>query len=268
MHAPKHIDFQFSRHQDMLLRLAEALPPSPERLAMILVGSVARGEAREDSDVDVLLLHSNGSYASRHVQPKSQLVELVTSPSGGMSIEDIDMNFLHEALSFGNEPTRWMFTDAKILYSEVPGLTEHIQAIATYPLELQATRMHSFASQLPMHFSYLELAEWSKNPYLLAEASCKIIHFAGRLILAANAMLYPNRKWFWSAIHQVSHKPEHFCSLANELLQAPSIASAELLLEHLYAYRQDFAPPSDWREQFAADSVRHWQRGNVPLEDC
>ena len=47
--------------------------------------------------------------------------------------------------------------------------------------------MESFASQLPVHFSYLELGEFSDNAYILNETAVQMALFGGRLLVKTGA---------------------------------------------------------------------------------
>ena len=263
-----HFQTQFPWHNQTVARTIHELPPSEERRAMILVGSVARGDARSDSDVDILLLMNSPVPDSGLSGTSFPTDNWVVPPCGGLSLEYIDQSFLNDAQGFGSEPTRYMFKDALLLYGNDLSLAYSLKQIATYPRYLQKDRILEFASQLPAHFSFLELAEYSGNRYLLSETAYKLVHFAGRLVLAINAELYPGRKWFWRSIRLAYNKPSEFCDLALALLEQPSIAKGEEFLQCLYNYYSLTLPPEDWQERYTLSSIRKWRKNPVDLIEC
>ena len=263
-----HFPIQFQWHDQTIARAIQELPPSEERQAMILVGSVARGDARCDSDVDILLLMNSPVPESGLSGTDFPTDSWCISPCSGLSLEYIDQKFLDDALGFGSEPTRYLFKDALLLYENDLSLAYTLKQIATYPRHLQNERILEFASQLPAHFSFLELAEYSDNRYLLSETAYKLVHFAGRLVLAINAELYPGRKWFWRSIRLASNKPQRFCDLAHALLEQPSIAKGEEFLQCLYKHYNLTLPPENWQEHYTLSSIRKWRKYPPDITEC
>ncbi len=213
-------------------------------VAVILIGSLARGDARDDSDVDCNIL----------VKEKKELC-------------DITKDDLRHTIAHGNELTRWSYTSAKVLYTtddEIEGL---IKQIPVYPESRRQYNMESFASQIKMHFAYLQLAEYSKNTYLLHETAAKIALFSGRLILADNRVLYPNRKWYSREIQRIADKPQGFYESMCELLNAPSIDRARTFIDGLFAYKAYPEPAEGWVNRFNKDSVLSWKNGTFSIED-
>ena len=213
-------------------------------IAAILIGSLARGDEREDSDVDIdLVVREKRSNAEK---TKDDLV----------LIRD-----------HGNELTRWSFTDAKVLFSVDNEIESIIRMIPVYQEGERRRKMESFASQIRMHFAYLQLAEYSSNPYLLHETAVKIALFAGRLVLADNRVLYPNRKWYFREIKRVRDKPVNFDEDMCALLSSPSIAGAQRFIDGLFAYKSYPEPAEGWPSRFNDDSVFHWMNGTFSIED-
>ena len=213
-------------------------------IAAILIGSLARGDGREDSDVDIDLVVRNKRSNAEKTRDDLVLIR-----------------------DHGNELTRWSFTDAKVLFSLDDGIESIIRMIPVYQEDERRRKMESFASQIRMHFAYLQLAEYSSNPYLLHETAVKIALFAGRLVLADNRVLYPNRKWFSREIQRVKEKPANFYEDMCSLLGAPTIAKAQGFIDGLFAYKRYPEPVEGWGARFNDDSVFHWMNGTFSIED-
>lgn len=52
-------------HRDLIDRMQARYQADPDVLALIVIGSVARGEASERSDVDALAILSDAAFARR-----------------------------------------------------------------------------------------------------------------------------------------------------------------------------------------------------------
>ena len=230
--------------QKQIAEITERHRKDKNVVAVILIGSIARGDAREGSDVDYNLV----------VKERRELCDVTK--------DDLKFTIAH-----GNELTRWSYTSAKVLYStddEIEGL---IKQIPVYPENRRQYNMESFVSQIKMHFAYLQLAEYSKNTYLLHETAAKIALFSGRLILADNRVLYPNRKWYSREIQRIEDKPKDFHEKMCELLTAPTIDKARTFIDGLMAYKAYPEPAEGWVNRFNKDSVLSWKNGTFSIED-
>ena len=146
-------------------------------------------------------------------------------------------------------------------------IEEIIERIAVYPEDEREEKMESFYSQLPVHISYIELGEYSKNHYLLAQCSERIVLFGGRLILAHNRIIYPGRKWFMQKLEQAPDKPEGLMDLANELLEKPSIKAAYAFFESIKNFKDWPQPKEGCWGRFRRDCELHWRSGKAPIDD-
>lgn len=221
---------------------------NPDILACILIGSQARGDAREGSDIDFNLVMSDGK----------------TDPENTSHVSKRDLIQIRD---HGNELTRWAYTNAKLLFCWDQELVAIVQAIPVYPEADRIRKMESFVSQIHMHLSYLKLAEYSSNCYLLHETTVKIALFCGRLILADNRILYPNRKWFKRELLAAPDQPKGFSADLEAMLQTPSIAAAEALINKLLNHKKYPEAPEGWFNRFHKDSVLHWCNGTFSIDD-
>jgi predicted nucleotidyltransferase len=70
-------------HQRTIQRMISRFQPDPAALALIIIGSVARGDARADSDVDCYLLMDDQAYQSRRVATTYPPVSALAPAGGG-----------------------------------------------------------------------------------------------------------------------------------------------------------------------------------------
>jgi hypothetical protein len=63
------------------------------------------------------------------------------------------------------------------------------------------------------------------------------VHFAGRLILAYNRMLYTYSKYLLARVAQAPEKPENFIEMAEKAVREPGSKTAYDLVECVKQYR-------------------------------
>lgn len=259
----------YPHHQRTIQRMIDRFQPDPTVLALIIIGSVARGDERADSDVDCYLLVDDPAYQARRVthQLLINADDLCDYPHGQAGGRVIDLTYLRDIAARGPEPARFAFVQALPAFTRLPNLDELLAPIAQYPEHERTEKLISFASQLPVHLSYLELGEYSRNPYLLAQTAVEIVLFGGRLILAYNRMLYPNRKWFLREFARAPAKPDGIIELAEQLLAHPTIACATTFCERILQFQPWPQPAEGTLARFQNDRELHWREPGVPLAD-
>ena len=259
----------YDHHQRTIERMTERFHADPTVLALIIIGSVARGEAQAESDVDCYLVVTDEAYQMRHATNQLMVTadDLCNYPDGHAGGRVLNLAYLRDVAERGPEPARFAFLHAIPALTRLPNLDELLAPIAPYPEHERTEKMISFASQLPVHLSYLILGEYSQNPYLLAQTAVELVLFGGRLILAHNRMLYPNRKWFLREFERAPEKPPDIMAIAKDLLQQPSIAVATTFCERILQFQLWPQPPEGTLARFQNDRELQWQWGGVPLAD-
>jgi hypothetical protein len=256
-------------HRRAIARISERMQADPDVLALIIIGSVARGDAGGGSDLDGYLLLTDTAYQARQAAGAQawSADELCDWPGGSAGGLLVDLAMLSDVAERGPEPARYAFTGAFAPFSRLPNLEALLQRIPVYPEHERTEKLTSFASQLPVHLAYLRLAEYSGNAYLLAETAVELVLFGGRLILAHNRMLYPNRKWFMRELARAPEQPPGLRGLAERLLRTPSIAHGEAFCDAVLGFAPWPRPPEGTMARFQRDRELHWRRGTAPLAE-
>lgn len=256
-------------HRQTIEKLKNHFEADTRFLALIIVGSVARNEATEGSDLDFVLVATDDEHIKRQAAKSLfYTADDITDHDGGQAGGYIiDFQYLLDAVERGDERTRFQFVKAQIVFSRIANLEQVVSNIAAYPEHERIEKMKSFYSQLPLHFSFMELAEYSQNAYLLSETAVALVLFGGRLILAHNRMLYPNRKWFMREFEKAPDKPDGIIDLATRLLRQPSITNAKAFYDSIARYTDWPQPDEGTWQRIHEDSVWNWRNGKLSLAE-
>ncbi|MBT8093044.1 MAG: nucleotidyltransferase domain-containing protein [Gammaproteobacteria bacterium] len=256
-------------HQRAIDRLADAYRDDQRFRGLIIGGSVAKGYARDDSDVDFLIIATDEAF-EEHRRARDLFInrrDLCDYDGGFVDGKIINVAFLESLAEKGNEPSRAAFEGAFAAYSHVPGLDALLQRIPVYPEAGHEERIRAFYGMAFMQHWFIHEAERHGNGYTLMRAATQLALFAGRLILAHNRRLFPYHKWLPRALELVDKKPTHFMECFNALLNEPCGDQAT----HLFGQVRDF---QDWGVSdleaytwFMTDVEWSWMSGTTPIED-
>lgn len=260
----------FPQHQRTIDRLITLFQDDARFPAMIIGGSVAKGRAQAESDVDVTLVATDEEYARR--LPTHDLwymsSEVCDYPGGYAEGKIVDMQFLRDAAEHGSEPARAAFVHSFLGYSHLPELADLLPRIPVYQEQDRLAKMRSFYSQVAVFNWYMGDGEKRQDPYLQSQAAAHMTFYGGRLILAYNRVLYPYHKWFLYELEHAEHKPEHFVELLRTLVSQPAREHAQAFFDALTSFH-DWGVPQGLEilVQFARDAEWNWRDGRPPLQD-
>jgi hypothetical protein len=247
----------FEHHTRTIENLKAYFEPNGDYLAFIVNGSVARGDAGEESDVDFYLVVGDSVFdnlsanSATIIEAHEHCVPPCPEANGSL----ISKTELKRIYDQGNEIERWAFYRAKIIFSKDSELNQLVAAIPRYPEQGRTRRMESYYSQMFYHLSFLEFACYSQTKYLIYETATKMILSIGRLILADNRILYPNRKRFFSELEKVPDKPAGICETMVAFLDEPTIPAGHRLIEMVQNHKTYPVPPEGIKARIAKESL-------------
>ncbi len=256
-------------HRQACDRLVAELRENPGFRAVILSGSVSRDWARDDSDIDLILIATDEEYARRRDADDIHYMntEACDYPGGYAEGKVIPLSFLEEVADHGSEPARAAFSGNQILYSRVPQLEALLARATAYPEDERIPKIQSFYAQLLIHYWYIgEALRWD-DAYLLTHSTANFTLFAGRLILAHNRMLFPYHKWFMSELRRAPDRPNDLIEHIETLLERPCQQYADALLASVVNFRDWEKPTTDVATRFMEDSEWNWRAGPAPIGD-
>lgn len=256
-------------HQRAIDRLADAYRDDPEYRGLIIGGSVAKGFAREDSDVDFLIIATDDAFEER-LAARDLFInrrDLCDYEGGFVDGKIINLAFLEDVAEKGNEPSRAALEGAFAAYSHIPDLDALLRRIPVYPESGHDERVKAFYCMAFMQHWLMHEAERHDNRYTMTRAAVQLALFAGRLVLAHNRRLFPYHKWFPRTLASVPDRPDDLMMRFNALLDEPSGANATALFESVRAFRDWDVSDLDAYTWFMTDVEWSWMSGSAPIED-
>ncbi len=259
-----------AHHKQAIERLIKLFEDDPRYRALIIAGSIAHGNAKSSSDIDVVIVASDEEFERRKQTNDYAYFnfEICDYPGGYIDGKVVNLQFLEEAADHASEPTRYAYVGAYPAYSHIPGLDDLLKRIATYPEHEREKKMASFYSQILVLGRYfVHQAIQRDDPYLLLHTVSDLVLFGGRLILAYNRQFFPCHKSLLEAVAQAPAKPDDFLSLADTLLRHPTADNAQAFCDCISNFQDWGIDYMQGISHFFEDVEWNWRSGYPPLED-
>ena len=239
-------------------------------ISIILGGSVAKGCARADSDIDAIIVVTDEKYAA--LEKENRIAECIwghcTYEHGYFDIKYTTVKYLEALESRGSEPSRNAFKSSVCIYGDNKKVIELIKKIPVFQKHEKADKMLSFYSALNLSHGYL----WSMskdNAYLKIRSASDIVLFGLRLILQNNEVLFPCHKALFETVEKLEpeSKPDNIIEKANCFLNNLTDESKNEFVNAVLDFI-DYIPPEDYAEvltRFIDDNEIWWykQRPNI-----
>ena len=256
-------------HQRAIDKLVATYENDKDYLAIIIGGSVAKNCARDDSDVDFMIVATDEAYA-RRLRVGDLFInrtDLCDYPGGFVDGKVINLDYLHQAARKGNEPSRAAFDGAFPAYSKIDDLSDILKDIHRYPEAQRAERMRTFYAMAFIQQWLMGEASRHDNPYTKTRAASQLALFAGRLILAYNRVLFPYHKWFLHYLDKCPEKPDHFMEYLRTVLEVPNAENAQRLFQSLQAFQDWGVTDLEAYRWFMQEVEWSWMKDQTPMED-
>lgn len=257
-------------HQSAINNLIEFLKNKDEFLAIIVAGSIAKGIAKESSDVDVYLVVTDDEFNLR--KQENQLFffnkDLCSYPGGYIDGKVINLSFLEKAALQGSEPTRASFLGATCVFSRISGMEEIIKRIPVYPENKRSNNIIDFYAQVLLYGNYFAIQALEQgNAYLASHSVSNLVLFASRMILAHNRILFPCHKSLMASVEKAIDKPDDFIERANELLLNPTKEKVKEFVERVSSFGDWGITYGQAVSIFVENNEWNWMDQEPPLQD-
>jgi predicted nucleotidyltransferase len=257
-------------HKQAIANLVKRFQQDVDYLAVIIAGSVAKGLAREDSDIDCYLVVNDELFEER--KQRDQLFyyakEGCDYKGGYYDGKIINYAFLRAAAERGSEPTRASFEGAFVGFSRIPELSELVSRIAIYPEANREKNFTDFFAQVELYGGYFaDRALTLNNTYLLSHAVSQVALFGGRLILAYNRIMFPCHKSMMTTLEKAPEKPESYMELQELMLRNPNKETINAFVECIRSFYDWGITPSESVSRFILNNEWNWLDHEPPISD-
>ncbi|WP_203582420.1 nucleotidyltransferase domain-containing protein [Microbacterium hibisci] len=251
-----------------LAAYVDSVRDQPGALAVVLVGSVAQGRERDDSDVDVYLVVDDARFAAETAAGRFAWIERRDEdyPGSYIDIKLASPAYLAAAVDRADDPTRASFLGARVAWSVLEGLDETVARIAELSDGVWDERVRSHVAQARLYGGYfLRQADERGDEFLRRHAGLHLALAAARAALAANRVMLPGPKYISKLVRTVA-TPEGFVEAWSRVVDDPDTGSGRDLLRILDEWLAGELTPDETLSTFIRDNELAWLRGTVPAE--
>jgi hypothetical protein len=256
-------------HDETIENFTRLQTDRPEVLGIVVVGSVARGDERSASDVDVYLVITDDAYAAAEQAGRIAMVnrEGVSYHGGYVDIKLASPGYLSAAVERADDPTRASFLGARVVLDRTGGLAETVQAIIHLPAEVWAERVHAYRSQVALYAGYfLRQAHERDDDFLLKHSAVHAAFAAGRAALALHHRLFRGQKYLADDLARLPDLPESFRTAWHAVLDDPSPTTAADLIAELDSMAGSPLTVDESLSTFITDNELAWLHATIPPE--
>ena len=221
-------------HEDSLQILKEHFQNDSDVIALILGGSVAKGEERPDSDLDAMVIITDQAYQKRKAGGK--LSECITGKctyeGGYFDIKYFTKGYLEAAAERGSDPTRNSFIKAKVIFSSDSSIESLIKQIPVYPKDKKFERIKLFHSILRYANGYFyNGAKRNNDQYMFDKCRYEVVYAGLRMLYAYNEIFFPCHLRLIEYAERLPNKPEGIVELAKAVSEKRDTESKDAFVE-------------------------------------
>ena len=251
-----------------LAAYVESVRDEPGTLAVVVVGSVAQGRERPDSDVDVYLVVEEERFAAETAAGRFAWVDRwgLDYPGSYVDIKLASPDYLTRAIERADDPTRASFVGARVMLDKTEAIADQVAAIVTLPDQVWQKRVTAYRAQARLYGGYfLKQGDQLGDQFLVQHAGVHLALAAGRIALAQHHRFFSGQKYLTATLAELD-LPVRFETTWRHVVQAPSAAVGQHLLEAIDVW---LGPPEDFDLQlsrFIADNELAWLNDTIPPE--
>ncbi|MDR0302300.1 MAG: nucleotidyltransferase domain-containing protein [Treponema sp.] len=247
-------------HEESIVNMVNHYRENKAIKALFLIGSVATGTERPDSDIDAVAIVPMDYYEQKKNNEglEETYFGKCTYEGGYFNIHYMTHEILKELAEKGTEPMRNMFSCAKPLFCDDPDLPQLTAKINIYPKNEAAQKQFKFYCTLRMFYNYF----WKSckpQGYMRLHVADGMIYNLYRLILLENEILFPSMRKLEEYTERAPNKPEDIIKKCRRFMQTLSDEDCLAIIESYeswtsYDYPKDhhvimnnFADPYEWQ---------------------
>lgn len=226
---PSEVKQMYKHHEESIEKLKEYFLPMKGMIAIVLDGSIVKGNERPDSDIDALIVVTEETYAELAAQ--NRLAEVIpghcTYEGGYFDVKYKTKAILEEAAQYASEPTRNAYVKARILYSSDADIAPLVEKIAAYPEHEREAKIQCFNANLQLNRGYFLHCVPEENAYMRAHLTQEIVYSVYRLILIENRELFPCNRRLEETVAKCKKRPADILERGAAFLREVTITNCE-----------------------------------------
>ena len=211
----------YEHHRRSVEKLREYFEGREGVIAVVLDGSIVKGTARPDSDVDAVVVVTEEAYAA--LKKENRLAEVITGhctyPEGYFDVKYKTKDILRRAAQYASEPTRSAYEKAVVLCSKDEEIAPLVEKIAAYPEETVQSKLNCFCANLQLNRGYFLRCVKEDNAYMRAHLAQEIVYSVYRLILLENRKLFPCNRRLEETVRSCKKRPADILELGAKFLK-------------------------------------------------
>jgi len=222
----------YKHHEESIKNMINHYRENKAIRALFLIGSLATGTERSDSDIDAVAIIPKDYY--EHKKKNEGLEEIYfgkcTYKGGYFNIHYMTYENLKEFADKGTEVTRNMFSCAKPLFLDDLDLFRLVEKIPVFPKSEAAQKQFKFYCMLRMFYDYY----WKIcNPrdYQRIHIMDGMIYSLYRLILLENEILFPSMRKLEEYVERAPNKPEEIIRKCGNFMRTLSDEDCTAIVE-------------------------------------
>ncbi|MDE5897267.1 MAG: nucleotidyltransferase domain-containing protein [Clostridia bacterium] len=219
----------YRHHAESIEKLKQYFLAMDGLIAIVLDGSVVKGNARADSDIDAVLVVTDEKYSDLKAQKR--IAEVIsgfcTYEGGYFDVKYKTKNMLRRAAERASEPTRSAYVKAQVIYSVDEEIASIVEKIAVYPDWEAEEKISCFNANLQLNRGYFLHCVGEDNAYMRAHLAQEIVYSVYRLILLENRVLFSCNRRLEETVLSCSRRPENILELGRAFLEHISTDTCE-----------------------------------------
>ena len=250
----------YKHHEESIKNMIKHYKEDPKITALFLIGSVATGTERPDSDLDGVAVIPQEYYEQKKngIGTMESCFGKCTYQGGYFDVHFKTKKELEELAESGSEPMRNMFSCVRTLFCNDPDLPELVNRIPVFQKEEAAEKKQRYYCTLKQSYSYFwEICK--PEGFARIFTASRMIFCLYRLILLENEILFPSVRKLEETVRRSANKPEMIIEKCHRFIQSLSDEDALELIKSYegwtsYDYPKDFqfiankfADPYEWQ---------------------
>lgn len=255
----------FKHHEESLKIMKEHFQKDNDVIALILGGSVAKGEERPDSDLDGMVIITDQAYEKRKSEGNLAecIFDMCTYPGGYFDIKYFNKSYLQAAAVRGSDPTRNSFINAKVIFSTDSEIEAIIAQIPIYPKDKKAKNIALFHSILKLTSGYFfPMAAKNKDSYMLDKCCFEIVYAGLRMLYVYNDRFFPCHLRLVEYTDRLPHKPDSIVALAKAFSEKRDSDSKTAFVDAILSFTDWGIDPKSVGSTYVEKMEQTWQYSN------